>query len=86
LPKPVLVGRQERCIGGGQLLDRKPLIAMKESTKDKIKGAVDETSGKIKQEVGKATEDPNLHDEGTSEEVGGKVRSKIGDIKKVFEK
>ena len=59
---------------------------MEESTKDKIKGAVDETSGKIKEKVGEATNNPDLHDEGTAEKVGGKVQGKIGDIKKVFEK
>ena len=59
---------------------------MEESTKDKIKGAVDKTSGKIKEKVGEATNNPDLHDEGTAEKTSGKVQSKIGDIKKVFEK
>ena len=59
---------------------------MEESTKDKIKGAVDQASGKIKEKVGEATKNPDLHDEGTAEKVGGKVQSKLGDIKKVFEK
>ena len=59
---------------------------MDESTKDKVKGAVNETSGKIKETIGAATEDPDLQDEGTGEKVKGKVQSKIGDIKKVFEK
>ena len=59
---------------------------MEESTKDKIKGAVDETSGKVKDKVGESTNNPDLHDEGTAEKVSGKVQGKIGDIKKVFEK
>ena len=59
---------------------------MKESTKDKIQGAINETAGKVKEKVGEATNDPNLHDEGTGDQVKGKVQSKIGDIKKVFEK
>ena len=59
---------------------------MKESTKDKIQGAVNETSGKVKEKIGGATKDPNLQDEGTGEKVKGKVQGKIGDIKKVFEK
>ena len=59
---------------------------MKESTKDRIKGAVNETSGKIKEKIGGATKDPNLQDQGTGEKVKGKVQGKIGDIKKVFEK
>ena len=58
---------------------------MDESTKDKIKGAINETTGKIKEKVGQSTNDPDLQDEGTAEKVKGKVQSKIGDIKKVFE-
>ena len=58
---------------------------MDESTKDKIKGAINETTGKIKEAVGGATNDPDLQDQGTDEKVEGKVQSKIGDIKKVFE-
>lgn len=64
----------------------KLLFPMDESTKDKIKGAVNETSGKIKEKIGGATNDPDLQDEGTGEKVKGKVQGKIGDIKKVFEK
>ena len=58
---------------------------MEDSTKDKIKGAMDQASGKIKETVGDATNNPDLHDEGTAEKVEGKVQSKVGDIKKVFE-
>ena len=47
---------------------------------------MDQTSGKIKEKVGAATDNPDLQDEGTSEKVGGKVQEKIGDIKKVFGK
>ena len=59
---------------------------MEESTKDKIKGAIDETTGKIKEQLGHATDNTDLQDEGTAEKTGGKVQGKIGDIKKVFEK
>ena len=59
---------------------------MEESTKDKVKGAVDQATGKIKEKAGEATDNPDLHDEGTAEKTGGKIQSKIGDIKKVFEK
>lgn len=57
---------------------------MEESTKDKIQGAINETTGKIKEKVAETTNDPELHDEGTGDQVKGKVQSKIGDIKKVF--
>ena len=59
---------------------------MDDSTKDKVKGAVNEACGKIKEKIGAATKNPDLQDEGTGEKVKGKVQSKIGDIKKVFEK
>jgi uncharacterized protein YjbJ (UPF0337 family) len=59
---------------------------MKDSTKDKVEGAVHEVKGKVKETVGHATNNPNLEDEGTAEKVGGKVQKKVGDIEKVFEK
>lgn len=41
--------------------------------------------GKVKEETGKATRNPDLRDRGTIEKAGGKVQRKIGDVKKVFE-
>ena len=58
---------------------------MKSSTKDKIKGGFKEAKGKAKEKAGEATRNPDLRDRGTAEKVGGKVRRKIGDVKKVFE-
>jgi uncharacterized protein YjbJ (UPF0337 family) len=58
---------------------------MKSSTRDKVEGAFKEGKGKVKEEMGKATRNPNLGDRGTAEKTGGKVQRKIGDIKKVFE-
>jgi Uncharacterized protein conserved in bacteria len=60
-------------------------VLMKSSTKDKIKGGFEEAKGKVKEKAGKATGDPDLRDRGTAEKAGGKVRRKIGDLKKVFE-
>jgi uncharacterized protein YjbJ (UPF0337 family) len=59
---------------------------MKESTKDKIAGTAHELKGAVKEKMGKATNNPNLQDDGTDEKVGGKIQKKIGDVKKVFEK
>lgn len=59
---------------------------MKESTKDKVEGAVHEVKGKVKETLGHATDNPNLEDEGSAEKVAGKVQKKVGDIEKVFEK
>ena len=60
-------------------------VFMKSSTKDKIKGAFKEAKGKVKEETGKATRNPDLRDRGTLEKAGGKVQRRIGDLKKVFE-
>ena len=42
--------------------------------------------GAAKEKVGQATGNAATRDRGTAEKVGGKVRSKIGDVKKVFGK
>jgi uncharacterized protein YjbJ (UPF0337 family) len=59
---------------------------MKDSTKDKVEGALHQAKGTVKEKIGHATNDPNLEDEGTAEKVGGKVQKKIGDVEKVLEK
>lgn len=59
---------------------------MTSSTEDKVKGAVNQVKGAIKEKAGRATNDPDLEDEGTGDKVAGKVQEKIGDIKKVFNK
>jgi uncharacterized protein YjbJ (UPF0337 family) len=59
---------------------------MKPSTKDQVEGKFHEVKGKLKQTVGKATNNPNLTDEGQAEKLGGKVQKKIGQVEKVFEK
>jgi uncharacterized protein YjbJ (UPF0337 family) len=59
---------------------------VKSSTKDKIKGGINEAKGKVKEETGKATGDPDLRDRGAAEKISGKVQRKVGDVKKVFGK
>lgn len=59
---------------------------MKSSTKDRVKGRMNEAKGKTKEEAGKAMGKPNLRDRGTDEKVSGKVQRKVGEIKKVFGK
>jgi uncharacterized protein YjbJ (UPF0337 family) len=59
---------------------------MKDSTKDQVQGKVHETKGKIKEEIGKATNNPDLMGEGQDEKLGGKIQKKIGQVEKVFEK
>jgi len=57
---------------------------MKKSTKDKAKGKFHEVKGKVKQTIGRATNNPRLEAEGQGESVGGKVRKKIGQAEKVL--
>jgi uncharacterized protein YjbJ (UPF0337 family) len=59
---------------------------MKQSTQDESKGKFHEVKGKVKEGVGKATNNPRLQDEGTDERVAGTVQKKIGQVEKVFEK
>jgi uncharacterized protein YjbJ (UPF0337 family) len=57
---------------------------MRSSTKDRVKGRVQEAKGKLKEKAGRASRDPDLQDRGTAEKVGGRVQRKVGEVKKVF--
>ena len=57
---------------------------MKSSTKDKVKGSVNEAVGKVKEATGNAIGNPDLQDRGTVQRVAGKVERKVGGVKKVF--
>jgi uncharacterized protein YjbJ (UPF0337 family) len=73
---------------GGNRLALNPLkeTYMKDSTKDKVAGAVHDAKGTVKEKIGHATNNPNLEAEGQDEKVAGKIQKKVGDIEKVFEK
>ena len=57
---------------------------MKQSTEDQIKGKFHEVKGKVKEKVGRGTNNPNLEAEGQGEKIGGKVRKKIGQVEKAL--
>ena len=59
---------------------------MDSSTNDQVAGKLHEVKGKIKEVAGQVTNNPDLEDEGTAENLGGKVQKKVGQIEKVFEK
>lgn len=59
---------------------------MKPSTENEVVGTVHELKGKIKETVGRVTNDPKLEGEGIGEQIGGKVQKKIGQVQKVIEK
>lgn len=58
---------------------------MKSSTQDKVKGAVKTAVGTVKEKMGHATRNPEMQDRGTMQKAEGKIQSKVGDIKKVFD-
>jgi uncharacterized protein YjbJ (UPF0337 family) len=60
--------------------------SMKRSTKDKTKGKFHEVKGKVKEKVGRATNNPDLEAEGQVERIGGKVQKRIGQVEKVLGK
>jgi uncharacterized protein YjbJ (UPF0337 family) len=55
---------------------------MKPSTEDKAEGKIHEVKGKIKEEVGKVTNDPDLEVSGNAEKNTGKVQNWIGHAEK----
>ena len=59
---------------------------MKQSTEDKAKGKFHEVKGKVKEKVGRATNNPDLESEGHAEKAGGKIQKKVGQVENVLEK
>jgi uncharacterized protein YjbJ (UPF0337 family) len=59
---------------------------MKTSTKDKAKGKFHEVKGGVKEQVGRATNNPDLEAEGQVEKIVGKVQKKIGQVENGIEK
>jgi uncharacterized protein YjbJ (UPF0337 family) len=59
---------------------------MSEGTKDEVKGKFHEVKGTVKEKVGRATNNPDLEDEGAAEKVSGKIQKKVGQVEKVIEK
>jgi uncharacterized protein YjbJ (UPF0337 family) len=57
---------------------------VKQSTEDKAKATFHEVKGKVKEKVGRATNNPDLEAEGQVEKIGGKVQKKIGQVEKVL--
>ncbi len=49
--------------------------------KDQVKGRAEQAKGSVKQGVGKATNNPNLRDQGTADKAAGKAQATYGDAK-----
>jgi uncharacterized protein YjbJ (UPF0337 family) len=59
---------------------------MKQSTKETAKGKFHEVRGKVKEKIGRATNNPDLEGEGQVEKIAGKVQGKVGQVRKVLGK
>jgi uncharacterized protein YjbJ (UPF0337 family) len=54
--------------------------------KDRIQGSFEQTKGKVKEVVGKATGDSKLQTEGKTQQVAGKVQNAVGGFKDAVKK
>jgi uncharacterized protein YjbJ (UPF0337 family) len=59
---------------------------MKPSTRDRAEGKIHVVKGKVKEEVGKAANDPDLEVAGQTEKNTGKVQNWIGRAEKAIGK
>ena len=50
--------------------------------RDELEGKAEALKGKVKQQVGKLTDDPALHDEGVDDEVAGNAQEGVGTAKR----
>ena len=48
---------------------------------DKIKAGVSKTKGEIKDQIGNATDNPDLQAEGKLDKLKGGIQDKVGDLK-----
>ena len=59
---------------------------MLNSTKQELEGKLRATKGAAKEELGEATNDPQLESEGRTEKVAGIVQKKLGELEKLIGK
>ena len=59
---------------------------MKPSTRDETNSKFNDLKGKVKEKAGQVTNNPDLEAEGQTEMIAGKVRRKIGQVKRVYGK
>lgn len=57
-------------------------MLLKPSAEDRASGKLHEVKGDIKEEIGKATNDPDLEVSGKAEKQVGKVQTLIGRVEK----
>jgi len=50
--------------------------------RDELEGKFDQAKGKVKETIGRATNDRNLEEEGNADRTGGKVQEGFGKVKR----
>jgi uncharacterized protein YjbJ (UPF0337 family) len=75
----------EGCIQKVQPVSRyfslKEGIFMSMPNKDQVKGFGEKVKGAVKENIGRATNDPQMEEEGASERAKGDLRQGFGDVK-----
>jgi len=59
---------------------------IKPGSQDQVEGKILNVKGKVKEAVGKLTNNPDLEAEGDAEQIAGKIQNKVGQVKKVVGK
>ena len=54
--------------------------------KDRVKGRVNQATGKVKEEAAKAMDDTSLTIKGKAEKAGGKTQATLGDVRNDMKK
>lgn len=55
------------------------------STEDKLEGKLHEVKGRVKERIGKTTNNPDLEVSGNAEKKAGKIQKWIGKVEKAVE-
>jgi uncharacterized protein YjbJ (UPF0337 family) len=53
-------------------------MTMRRPNEDEIRGKVDEAAGTVKENIGRASGDVDLENEGAGQRFGGKIESDVG--------
>jgi uncharacterized protein YjbJ (UPF0337 family) len=59
---------------------------LKPSGQNVVEGKLHEVKGKVKEQLGRVTNDPNMESDGTVEKIGGIVQNKVGHVQQVIQK
>jgi uncharacterized protein YjbJ (UPF0337 family) len=81
---PFTAGRNVHCSerGHDRRLFGRPHNEEHDMNRDEIKGKVEQVQGKVKEQIGRATSDERLRDEGVADQAEGEVREGYGKVKR----